>query len=648
MSKWKPWQQMAFLGYLLILNLIIFGTFGFLMFNTYRRNQSARLSAELAIVPTASFAVFSTITPTPPTTPLVTPTPIPPLNLPPVPVPGGTITSTLTPQAIALMEGSRSQAWTTTPTLTPQPTATPTRTPTSTQTPTATPQPTPTPTRTPIPTPTPTATPPPTATETPTPRPTASSTPTSSPTATPTRTPTHTPQPTATPTRLPTNIPLPPPTRTPQPTPTAVQAVKAKGTLTRPPIALLAAPTLTPTSTPRPSPTPTQTPLPTVTATRTPTPTPKPASTATPRPTLIPTAVVEIKPTTSSVSFPTVRPPLKPTPQIVAAALKSNISNPPTDIRALRLTQPDLPLATTAGLVDAVALTNASIGLSWAPAAKTAQYRIYSDMGSGYGVYIHKADVSEPAFVDKLLRPGLAYSYRVTRLETNGEVVLAQTQAITLEDQPASNSLSSQQPVVTATVAPVPTALPPDAILLGLLSDNSFTDEFNTLNIVGEVRNDSNVDVGQSDIAITFYDTSGAIVGTANGETILEVIPPGEISPFLITLSRPPGMVSYSVRAVARPVTPRLNAQLSVVEVKRYEDDAGFFHVKGVVANTGSVEIKRAKVVAVIYGRGGAVINVGFTYLSPPTLAPGERASYEVIFTYFPKYVSQKVIPFEE
>ena len=41
-------------------------------------------------------------------------------------------------------------------------------------------------------------------------------------------------------------------------------------------------------------------------------------------------------------------------------------------------------------------------------------------------------------------------------------------------------------------------------------------------------------------------------------------------------------------------------------------------------------------------------VNVGFTYLNPPTLAPGERASYEVIFTYFPKYVSQKVIPFEE
>jgi hypothetical protein len=329
---------------------------------------------------------------------------------------------------------------------------------------------------------------------------------------------------------------------------------------------------------------------------------------------------------------------------VVAAALKSSSTNLPDPQPA----QPDLTRATAAGLVDAIPLTNVSIALSWLPVNKNAHYRIYSDMGSGYGVYIHKADVSEPAFVDKMLRPGLAYSYRVTRLETAQEVVLAQTQTATFGGQVKADNEANQRPVITTPVVPVPTALPPDAVLLGLLSDNSFTDEFNTLNIVGEVRNDSNSNAGQTDIAVTFYDAAGAVVGTANGQTILETIPPGETSPFLITLSQPPGMVSYSLRAVARPATPELNAQLAVVEVKRYEDDTGFFHIRGVVENTGSVVAQRAKVVGVIYGRGGAVINVGFTYLDSPTLAPGERARYEIIFTYFPKYVSQKVIPFEE
>lgn len=429
------------------------------------------------------------------------------------------------------------------------------------------------------------------------------------------------------------------PTR--QPTQASTQIAQAKVTPTRTPTDL-AKPTAThpPTSTPSPTAaptrTPTSTPQPIITATKPPTPTPEPTATATAKPISSPT---EIAPA---------RPAQKPTPLVVAAALKGNTGNTPIEAPSARLTQPDFTLANTAGLVEAIPLTNASIALSWKPTSKTAHYRIYSDMGSGYSVYIHKADVNEPAFVDKMLRPGMAYSYRVTRLEPTQEVVLAQSHTTTLGSLLTGNNVPGQRPAVTATVAAAPTPLPADAILLGLLSDNSFADEFNTLNIVGEVRNDSNLDVGQTDIAVTFYDAAGAVVGTANGQTILDTIPPGGISPFLISLSRPPGMDSYSLRAVARPAKPKLNAQLSVIQVKRFEDDAGFFHIQGVIENSGSVVAKRAKVVAIIYGRGGGVINVGFTYVSPPTLAPGERANYEVILTYFPKYVSQKVIPFEE
>ena len=85
-----------------------------------------------------------------------------------------------------------------------------------------------------------------------------------------------------------------------------------------------------------------------------------------------------------------------------------------------------------------------------------------------------------------------------------------------------------------------------------------------------------------------------------------------------------------------------------MVEVRRFEDDAGFFHIKGVIENAGNTVAKRIKVAAVIYGRDNGVINVGFTYVNPPILAPGEQATYEVIFAYYPRYLTQQVIPFEE
>jgi hypothetical protein len=313
---------------------------------------------------------------------------------------------------------------------------------------------------------------------------------------------------------------------------------------------------------------------------------------------------------------------------------------------------PGQPAQTTAGkadLVKAIPLTNDSIALNWPAPAKNARYRIYSDMGSGYGIYVYKAETGEPTYIDEDLRPGMAYNYRVTYLQTGQEIVLAQTHIATFGNQNANSAnLAWQAQAATLRVTPAPTALPPDAILLGLRSENNFTDNFNILTIVGEVRNDSNVDVGQTDITVTFYDAAGATIGTANGQTMFDVLPPGEISPFIITLTRPSALASYSLRAVARPVTPQRTAQLSVIEVKRYEDEAGFFHVKGVIENVGNVTAKRTKVAAIIYGRDNRVINVNFTYVSPPTLSPGQRATYDVIFTYYPRYVTQKVIPFEE
>lgn len=275
---------------------------------------------------------------------------------------------------------------------------------------------------------------------------------------------------------------------------------------------------------------------------------------------------------------------------------------------------------------------------------------MYSDMGSGFGVYVHKAVTRQPAFIDRQLRVGTTYSYRLTRQEQSQPVILAQINASTFAKTPGSKEPvpTSQLEVAPASVVAAPTALPPDAVLLGLVSDNNYTDDFNTLTIVGEVRNDSNLDVGQTDIAVMFYDVAGAIIGTASGTTMLDVIPPGEKSPFIITLTRPAGLASHSLRAVGRPVVPEQGSQLTVTDVKRFEDDAGFFHVKGTIENVGSTTARRVKVGVVIYNRDNRVINVGFTYTNPPKLVPGQTASYEVIFDYFPRYFAQQVIPFEE
>jgi hypothetical protein len=300
--------------------------------------------------------------------------------------------------------------------------------------------------------------------------------------------------------------------------------------------------------------------------------------------------------------------------------------------------------------IEAIPLTNGSIALSWEPVAQARQYHIYSDMGTGYGVYIYKNHTTvQPAFVDELLRPGMTYQYQVSHLAGDQEILVGQAQVATFAPQTSShNSSTGPAPAPSAKVTAQPTPLPPDAVLLGLISDHNFTDNFNTLTIVGEVRSDSTTEIGNSDITVTFYDAAGTVLETTHGKTILETIAPGGTSPFLITLTRPAGLASYSLRAIARPISARPKSQLSVTETRRFEDDAGFFHIKGSIKNAGNTTAKRIKVAAIIYGRDSRVIKVNFAYVNPPNLAPGQQGTYDVIFSYYPAYFDQAVVPFEE
>jgi hypothetical protein len=290
--------------------------------------------------------------------------------------------------------------------------------------------------------------------------------------------------------------------------------------------------------------------------------------------------------------------------------------------------------------MEVVPLTNNSLALSWPRTEKNAHYRVYSDMGSGYGVYVAKGTTSTPAYLDEYLQPSAVYHYRLTELQGEQEVILQQTSQATL-------SQSQPRQIITSMVT-APPALSADTVTLTLVSDHHYTDNFNTLHLVGEVQNDSEVTVGQTEIEVTFYNETGAVIGTTRGQTLLLVIPPHESAPFSLTLSQPQGLSSYKLQAVARPVEAVAASQLSVVEVRRYEDNTGFFHVKGVVENVGSVASKQIQVAAVIYARKGEVINVGFVVANPPILLPGKRATYDILFTYYPQYTSQRVLVFEK
>ncbi len=371
---------------------------------------------------------------------------------------------------------------------------------------------------------------------------------------------------------------------------------------------------------------------PTPTDTRTATPTLPPTRTATATATHIPTATPSPRPSAT--------PTLPPTRTATATAS-------PTPATAV-----DEPAPKNVHQTEDLQfspLPDGGLALGWPPAVGQPDepYRIYSDMGTGYGVYIYQGSTRATTFVDALLQPETAYAYKVEAgtgrtLAAGSTVSLpAHTPQAEVASSPANQAETLPSNV---TVIPAPTALPVNAVLLGLMSDAGYVDEVNTFNIVGEVRNDSNLDVGNVSVGVNFYDASGASVSEVRGETMVRSLSPGRRAPFRISVPYQANMTNYSVRAVGQSVPRKLSPQIALVSTKAYEDNIGFYHVSGVIKNMGAVQVSRVKVIATLYGRGGAIVNADFAYPAPATLNPGEQADFDVAFTYFPNVIDRDII----
>jgi len=472
--------------------------------------------------------------------------------------------------------------------------------------------------------------------------------------ATPTLRPTFTPTPgVAQP--PPTEMPVPPSTPTPAPADTAAATDTLTSTLL---------PTDTPTPTDTVAPTDTSTPIPADTATPTDTPTPTLTHTPTASPTATPTITLTPTPVPSKVEGPAPTDTVTPTPR-------------PT-------------VAPVAG-VKVLSASSDRIDLSWKPAtgSNSLTYHIYWDMGLGLGLYTYKTSVEGTRYSDLNLRPGTTYRYLIVAYDGSHESpaceVLATTRARpelvamaasgptqtpwpspsrrpTATPTPiASPSPTTSTPSRTPTPSPTrqptailastrtpwpsptprrivvtPTPLPPDTVLLGLMSSHEYEDDLGFITIVGEVRNDLQMNVGKVLVTATFYSASGDVIDEVSTSTMMDILPPGQRSPFALTLPRPVDLWEYSLRITARPTLEQPLTGLEVVQSYVYEDEVGFYHVTGEVENTGQRTADRVQVIVTLYDKWGKIVNAGFVYSEPRRVSPGGKAAFDCSFNYYP------------
>jgi hypothetical protein len=168
------------------------------------------------------------------------------------------------------------------------------------------------------------------------------------------------------------------------------------------------------------------------------------------------------------------------------------------------------------------------------------------------------------------------------------------------------------------------------------MSSHEYEDDLGFFTIVGEVRNDLQMNVGKVLVTAAFYNASGDVIEQASTSTMMDILLPGQRSPFALILPRPVDLWEYSLRITARPTLEQPLAGLEVVQSHAYEDEVGFYHVTGEVENSGQRTADRVQVIVTLYDKWGKIVNAGFVYSEPRRVRPGEKAAFDCPFNYYP------------
>jgi len=188
-------------------------------------------------------------------------------------------------------------------------------------------------------------------------------------------------------------------------------------------------------------------------------------------------------------------------------------------------------------------------------------------------------------------------------------------------DPPPTNT---PLPTPTLTPTPIPTNT------LAILGTNTFVpfDGSNVVLVVGEVINNTSTHARNAVIDAVLRDVNGRLVDGGRSYVIIDLLPPGMKSPFVVVFDFAPAFSTYELAASWNTDTQAAYS-LTVLEYEHFFDNPDAFHVRGEVRNqTGSQRVDVA-VILTMYDHAGAVIGADSSHVQQ-FIAPNFSAPFEV------------------
>jgi hypothetical protein len=113
-------------------------------------------------------------------------------------------------------------------------------------------------------------------------------------------------------------------------------------------------------------------------------------------------------------------------------------------------------------------------------------------------------------------------------------------------------------------------------------------------------------------------------------QPLLQVPPPSSQLPFNTLPMYPYGPPSYSNPYVP-PLSQPTEIPPRILSDNNYFSSTGTFHIVGEIINESFEPVRFVKIIATFYDSNNSVIGTDFTYTSPSTLQPGQKAPFDMI-----------------
>jgi len=184
-------------------------------------------------------------------------------------------------------------------------------------------------------------------------------------------------------------------------------------------------------------------------------------------------------------------------------------------------------------------------------------------------------------------------------------------------------------PTPTPSLVPTPTPTP-SAVDFG--SYSSYRSSLDYFHIVGEVLNNTETNIEFVKVIATYYDQLGQVIGTDFTYTKLDILIPGQRSPFDVNSSpyTLPLLDSYKIQVSYQTTLDAPFSGLTILSHTASIDAYGSHRIVGEIKNTSGMTAEFVEIVATYYDSSGVVIGTEFTYTTLDELAPGQVSSFEI------------------